>query len=106
MRFYARKILRLILVVFAVALMTFLLVSLLPGDIVYAIAGQDASPQEIDRRGHGEKHGRVARADPTVLVFPTCRATVQAAAPTQQRRFQRLPLATGDVQEPAAERTA
>lgn len=48
MRFYARKIVRLVIVVFAVAALTFMMVSLLPGDIVYAIAGQDASPQEIE----------------------------------------------------------
>ena len=48
MRFYARKIIRLVIVVFAVAVTTFVMVSLLPGDIVYAIVGQDASPQQIE----------------------------------------------------------
>lgn len=48
MRFYARKVVRLLIVVFAVAALTFALVSLLPGDIVYAIVGQDATPQEIE----------------------------------------------------------
>lgn len=48
MRFYTRKVVRLVIVVLAVAALTFMMVSLLPGDIVYAIVGQDASPQEIE----------------------------------------------------------
>ncbi|MEQ9638427.1 MAG: ABC transporter permease [Alphaproteobacteria bacterium] len=48
MRFLGRKLLRLVFVVIAVTTLTFLLVSLLPGDVAYLIAGLDASPAEID----------------------------------------------------------
>ena len=47
--YLGRKSFRLIGVVIAVSVMTFLIVSLLPGDVAYAIAGQDASPEEIER---------------------------------------------------------
>lgn len=47
--YIGRKSFRLIGVVFAVSVMTFLIVSLLPGDVAYAIAGQDASPAEIEQ---------------------------------------------------------
>ena len=47
--YIGRKSFRLIGVVIAVSVMTFLMVSLLPGDVAYAIVGQDANPQEIER---------------------------------------------------------
>ncbi len=47
--YIGRKSFRLIGVIIAVSVMTFLIVSLLPGDVVYAIAGQDATPEEIEQ---------------------------------------------------------
>lgn len=49
MNFFLRKLGRLVGVVFAVSVLTFLMVSLLPGDVAYAIAGQDATLEEIER---------------------------------------------------------
>ncbi len=49
MNFFLRKLGRLIGVVFAVSVLTFMMVSLLPGDVAYAIAGQDATLEEIER---------------------------------------------------------
>jgi len=48
MRFFIKKLGRLIGVVFAVSVLTFLMVSLLPGDVAYAIAGQDATLEQIN----------------------------------------------------------
>jgi peptide/nickel transport system permease protein len=45
--FYARKLLRLAAVVFAVSTLTFLLVDRLPGDVAYEIGGPDATAEEI-----------------------------------------------------------
>ena len=47
--YIGRKSFRLIGVVIAVSVITFLMVSLLPGDVAYAIVGQDASPQAIEQ---------------------------------------------------------
>lgn len=47
MRYVLRRIRRLIVVMFAVTLLTFLLVNVLPGDVAYDIAGQDASEEEV-----------------------------------------------------------
>jgi len=49
MNFVLRKLARLVGVVFAVSVLTFLMVSLLPGDVAYAIAGQDATLEEIEK---------------------------------------------------------
>lgn len=49
MNFFLRKLGRLVGVVFAVSVLTFLMVSLLPGDVAYAIAGQDATLEDIER---------------------------------------------------------
>lgn len=49
MNFVARKLLRLAGVVFAVSVLTFLMISLLPGDVAYAIAGENATLEEIAR---------------------------------------------------------
>ncbi len=43
-----KKLLRLFLVVLAVTAMNFLMVNLLPGDVAYTIAGQNASPEDIE----------------------------------------------------------
>ncbi len=48
MNFVARKFARLIAVVLAVSALTFLMVSLLPGDVAYLIVGQDASEAEVN----------------------------------------------------------
>lgn len=48
MTFVARKLLRLLGVVFAVSVLTFLMVSLLPGDVAFAIAGEDATLEQIN----------------------------------------------------------
>ena len=47
MRYLGRKLIRLVCVVIAVTTLTFLMVSLLPGDIAYLIAGMNASPAEV-----------------------------------------------------------
>ncbi|MCP4719620.1 MAG: ABC transporter permease [Desulfobacteraceae bacterium] len=43
-----KKLLRLFLVVFTVTALTFLMVNLLPGDVAYTIAGQNASSEDIE----------------------------------------------------------
>lgn len=47
MRFIALKLARLIGVVAAVAALTFFMVALLPGDLAYELAGEDATPEQI-----------------------------------------------------------
>ncbi len=47
MRYLLRKMRRLLAVLFAVTLLTFLLINVLPGDVAYDIAGQDASEEEV-----------------------------------------------------------
>ncbi len=47
--YLARKSFRLVGVVIAVSVLTFLIVGMLPGDVAYAIAGQDATPEDIER---------------------------------------------------------
>ncbi len=47
MRFALIRLGRLVAVMFVVTLLTFLLVNVLPGDIAYDIAGQDASEEEV-----------------------------------------------------------
>ena len=47
MRYLLAKGRRLLVVMFAVTLLTFLLVNVLPGDVAYDIAGQDASEEEV-----------------------------------------------------------
>ncbi len=49
MRFLLRRLPRLVVVLFAVTLLTFLLVNVLPGDVAYDIAGQDASEEEVQQ---------------------------------------------------------
>ena len=48
MAFIWKKILRLVLVVLAVAALTFLMVNILPGDVADLIGGQGASPEDIE----------------------------------------------------------
>ena len=48
MRFVSKKIGRLLLVVLAVAALTFLMVNILPGDVADMIGGQGASPEDIE----------------------------------------------------------
>lgn len=47
MRYLLKRVRRLVVVIFAVTLFTFLLVNVLPGDVAYDIAGQDASEEEV-----------------------------------------------------------
>jgi peptide/nickel transport system permease protein len=47
-RYFGQKFLRLLLVVFAVTILTFLMVNLLPGDVAYVIAGPDATPEDVE----------------------------------------------------------
>ncbi|MDF1736922.1 MAG: ABC transporter permease [Minwuia sp.] len=47
MRYVLKRVRRLLVVIFAVTLFTFLLVNVLPGDVAYDIAGQDASEEEV-----------------------------------------------------------
>ena len=47
MRYILAKVRRLLVVLFAVTLLTFLLVNVLPGDVAYDIVGQDASEEEV-----------------------------------------------------------
>ncbi|MGD8667559.1 MAG: ABC transporter permease, partial [Desulfobacterales bacterium] len=48
MPFIWKKLLRLVLVVLAVAALTFLMVNILPGDVADMIGGQGASPEDIE----------------------------------------------------------
>lgn len=48
MRFLATKLVRLVAVVFAVTALTFVVVAILPGDIAYDLAGQEATPEDIE----------------------------------------------------------
>jgi peptide/nickel transport system permease protein len=49
MRFALTRARRLLIVFFTVTLLTFLLVNVLPGDVAYDIAGQEASPEQVQR---------------------------------------------------------
>jgi len=49
MRYVLKRLRRLLVVLFAVTLFTFLLVNVLPGDVAYDIAGQDASEAEVQQ---------------------------------------------------------
>ncbi|MEC9347836.1 MAG: ABC transporter permease [Pseudomonadota bacterium] len=48
MRYVLRRLRQLVLVVLAVTFLTFLLVSVLPGDVAYDIAGQDATEEVVE----------------------------------------------------------
>lgn len=47
MRYVLKRLRRLVVVLFAVSFLTFLLVNVLPGDVAYDIAGQDATEAEV-----------------------------------------------------------
>lgn len=47
MRYVLKRLRRLLVVLFAVTILTFLLVNVLPGDVAYDIAGQDATEEEV-----------------------------------------------------------
>jgi peptide/nickel transport system permease protein len=47
MRFLGKRLLHLIAVVFAVTALTFLMVNLLPGSVAYEIAGEEATPEDV-----------------------------------------------------------
>ncbi|MEM7255711.1 MAG: ABC transporter permease, partial [Pseudomonadota bacterium] len=47
MRYVLRRLRHLLIVLFAVTFLTFILVNVLPGDIAYDIAGQDASEEDV-----------------------------------------------------------
>ncbi len=46
--FFAKKLIRLVLVILSVSALTFLMVDLLPGDVAYTIAGQGASIEAVE----------------------------------------------------------
>lgn len=48
MRYLLLRMRRLVVVFFTVTILTFLLVNVLPGDVAYDIAGQDASQEEVE----------------------------------------------------------
>jgi len=48
MRFLLFRLRRLLIVFFTVTVLTFMLVNVLPGDVAYDIAGQDASEEEVE----------------------------------------------------------
>ena len=47
MKFIGKKLLRIIIVVWAVTAITFMVVTLLPGDVAYTIVGEEATPEDI-----------------------------------------------------------
>ncbi len=49
---FSKKLLRLILVVFAVTALTFLMVNLLPGDVAYILAGEGATIEDVEAIRH------------------------------------------------------
>src|SRR5258706_14296627 len=50
--FVARRLLYLIPVLVAVSLLTFLIASLLPGDLAYVILGDQATPEKVEALRH------------------------------------------------------
>ena len=50
--FVARRLLHLLPVLFAVSLLTFLIASLLPGDLAYVILGDQATPEKVEALRH------------------------------------------------------
>ena len=50
--FVARKLLYLVPVLLAVSLLTFLIASLLPGDLAYVILGDQATPEKVEALRH------------------------------------------------------
>ncbi|MCP4687180.1 MAG: ABC transporter permease, partial [Desulfobacterales bacterium] len=48
MKYFGKKLLRLFAIVLAVSALTFLMVDLLPGDVAYEIAGEEASLSDIE----------------------------------------------------------
>src|SRR5579862_5592730 len=94
--FVARRLLYLLPVLFAVTLLTFLIASLLPGDLAYTILGDQATPEKVaalraqmgldlpiwERYGHwlwGVLHGdlgRSFRTGETVLAAVTDRLPI------------------------------
>src|SRR3974377_198548 len=50
--FVARRLLYLLLVLLAVSLLTFLIASLLPGDLAYVILGDQATPEKVAALRH------------------------------------------------------
>src|SRR3984893_3896096 len=95
-KFFGRRLLYLLLVWFAAPLLTFLIASLLPGDLAYVILGDQATPEKVEalraqlgldlpiwqRYGHwlwGVLHGdlgRSFRTGETVLAAVTDRLPV------------------------------
>lgn len=63
MRSVVKKALRLVAVLFAVTAFAFLMVNLLPGDVAHVVAGEDATPEQIEaiRKDLGLHHGLVVR---------------------------------------------
>ena len=47
MKFIGKKLLRIVIVVWAVTAITFMMVTLLPGDVAYTIVGEEASQEDI-----------------------------------------------------------
>src|SRR6476620_12521140 len=47
-KFIGRRLLYLLPVLFAVSLLTFLIASLLPGDLAYVILGDQATPEKVE----------------------------------------------------------
>src|ERR1700689_5673503 len=50
--FVARRLLYLVPVLVAVSLLTFLIASLLPGDLAYVILGDQATPEKVEALRH------------------------------------------------------
>src|SRR6202521_3033466 len=50
--FFARRLLYLVPVLVAVSLLTFLIASLLPGDLAYVILGDQATPEKVEALRH------------------------------------------------------
>src|SRR5512147_1800535 len=50
--FFARRLLYLVPVLIAVSLLTFLIASLLPGDLAYVILGDQATPEKVEALRH------------------------------------------------------
>ena len=48
MKYIGKRLLRLLMIIFAVTALTFLMVDLLPGDAAFDIAGQGASPEDVE----------------------------------------------------------
>ncbi len=84
--FVARRLLYLVPVLIAVSLLTFFIASLLPGDLAYAILGDQATPENVAALAHAT-WGSISRSGGAISAgsATSCRA-ISAARSAPGRR--------------------